>query len=168
VTWRAAILRCLQSARWGLFAAIVVFLGLTLNTSLDRLPPILASSVQGEASAPAFEPGATFSGTWQVKALRACDGTASRWVQVDRDGSGPPWVYRLPDLPMKLSDHAAEIPGTIRFPVTSFDLPPDTPPGQARYFHVDNFVCRLPGQWFFPITVVYQPIEFRVSVPRGE
>lgn len=154
-----------QVVGWLGFVIVVVFLGATLGSLLDRSPPILASTVEGVPSASTYHPGDTFSGVWHVKAVKACDGYADRLVKVDFRSGGKPWLYRLNDIPVKLSDFGEAIPGTIEYPINTFTLPPDMPVGRAYYYHLDHFTCFWPGQWFFPIVVVYQPIAFDV-IPR--
>lgn len=150
---------------WSLAVVAIVGVGLTVATAFDRAPPLLASSVEGHAAAPIYHPGDVFSGTWTAKAVRACDGMARRHVEVPAHGGIRRWVYYLPDVPVTLTAYAADIPGRVEYPITAFELPSDMPTGPARYFHVDSFVCSLPGNLLFPIEVVYQPIDFEV-VPR--
>jgi hypothetical protein len=163
--WRGRAWDVVQAVGWLGFACVVVFLGVTLGSSVDRTPPILASTVEGKPSATAYRPGDTFAGVWHVKAVKACDGYADRLVKVDPQGGGTPWVYRLNDVPVRLSDFGGAIPGTIEYPINTFTLPPNTPVGKAHYYHLDHFTCLWPGQWFFPVEVIYQPIVFDV-VPR--
>jgi hypothetical protein len=159
--WRAW--DTVQIVGWLGFLLVVVTLGVTLGSTVDRTPPVLASSVEGHPSATTYHPGDTFSGVWHAKAVKACDGYADRLVKVDREDGGKPWLYRLNDVPVKLSDFGEAIPGTIEYPINTFVLPPDMPVGLAHYYHPDHFTCLRPGQWFFPIEVIYQPITFHVT-----
>src|SRR4051794_30783474 len=118
-----------QIVGWSGFFLVVVVLGVTLGSAMDRTPPILASTVEGKPSATAYPPGGIFSGVWHAKAVKACDGYADRLVKVDRKDGGKPWLSRLNDVPVRLTDFGEAIPGTIEYPINTFVLPLDTPVG---------------------------------------
>jgi hypothetical protein len=107
-------------AGWAAFTLVVLGLGVTLGSALDRDPPVLASTVEGKANSETYRPGDTFSGVWTAKAVKACDGTADRRLEVMPSGGGKHWLLRLNDVPVKLSDFGDNIPGTIKYPVNTF------------------------------------------------
>jgi hypothetical protein len=81
-------------AGWAAFTLVVLGLGVTLGSALDRDPPVLASTVEGKANSETYRPGDTFSGVWTAKAVKACDGTADRRLEVMPSGTGHDQIPR--------------------------------------------------------------------------
>jgi hypothetical protein len=139
-------------------AGLGISLALVIGTVADRSPPI--DHIEGAATPSVVHPGGWLEGAWTINVLRLCPGTLTRWIE---SGSSPDWFEWQPDLNADLQNRVRAVPKLVTYPVTSFRLPPDMPPGPASYHVVGYFRCNFIGHLFMPIVVVYPPLLFTVE-----
>lgn len=127
-------------------------------TAADRRAPVTV--VEGEPLRETIGPGETFDGTWTVTVNRRCRATTRRWLQSLAD---PEWEVPLPDIDPGFRELPYDMPRTVKYPVTTFTIPAQSPEGEMTYNIEMRFVCWYWGDLLFPIIVIFPPQTFMVA-----